>query len=244
MEHRGKILLVDDNEQFVSTTSTLLKRHGYQCDCEHDGHGALARLDRETYDVLVSDIKMKGNEDLELIEKIGKSREGLPVILVTGHPTVETAIRSVRMPVMAYMVKPFEFKDLLGNIELAVMKTRLAGRINTCRRRFDEIETSLLGLGEMVKETPADGLHLPLEMFMDLTARNLADCVADISYLMRTARQGEQEHVCGLYNCPRLDLMKQCLKDSVEVLERTKGSFKSKELALLRKRMEDLLSRA
>jgi DNA-binding NarL/FixJ family response regulator len=74
-------------------------------------------LGRENYDLLIADIKMPGNSDLEFISALPKIAEGMPVILVTGYPSLNSAIESVQLPVVAYLVKPFELNELLVRVK-------------------------------------------------------------------------------------------------------------------------------
>ncbi|MCI0692942.1 response regulator [candidate division KSB1 bacterium] len=63
-------------------------------------------LGKNRYDLLIADIKMPGNDELEFIEEPPAIAEGLPVILVTGYPSLNTAIKSTRLHVAGYMMKP------------------------------------------------------------------------------------------------------------------------------------------
>lgn len=242
MDSRGKILLIDDNEPFATSTAKLLVKHGFACDCEFDGFAGARRLKEGAYDLLIADIKMNGNESLELITEAEKHPGGLPVILVTGYPTLETAIRSVKSPVAAYMVKPFQFEELLRNVESAVRKSKLRNRIASSRTRLGSIGDSLLEMEELISTLPDDESHIPSEMFVNLTVQNLMDSVLDLKSLIVSSVSDDKDHICRLYRCPRMEKMKRSIKDSIEVLELTKKSFKSKELAQLRKKLQDLLT--
>lgn len=242
MDSCGKILLVDDNKSFVSSTSKLIIKNGFACDCEYDGSGAVHRLREGTYDILIADIRMSGNENLELLEEAEKHPGGLPVILVTGHPTLETAIRSIKSPVTAYMVKPFGFEELVRNVESALAKSRMRRKVSTYRTRINSLGASLEELEELIAGLPADESSLPMETFVKLTTQNLIDSVLDLKNLIISSDNEHASHICQLYRCPRVEMIKRSIKDSIDVLEQTKKSFKSKELALLRKKLQDLMS--
>ncbi len=117
MVESKRILIADDEESFLYSTADILRREGYECGCATDARTATDMLGRENYDLLIADIKMPGNSDLEFISALPKIAEGMPVILVTGYPSLNSAIESVQLPVVAYLVKPFELNELLVRVK-------------------------------------------------------------------------------------------------------------------------------
>ena len=69
-------------------------------------------LAERRFDALVADIQMPGNRDLELVQWAILNAPGMPVILITGNPTVDSAVASLRLPVAAYLVKPVDYERL------------------------------------------------------------------------------------------------------------------------------------
>lgn len=110
MAEKGKILIADDEETFLHSTADLLRREGYDCDIVPDGNRAAEMLGKGEYDLLIADIKMPGNGNLELVREMPRLAEGLPVILVTGYPSLKTAMESFQLPVAAYLPKPVEWR--------------------------------------------------------------------------------------------------------------------------------------
>jgi len=120
MTKLGRILIADDEEIFLNSTADLLRREGYECGCAPDAIVAAELLRSNDYDLLIADIKMEGNFELEFIQDLPQIAAGMPVILVTGYPSLKTAIQSVQLPVVAYLVKPFEFKELLEQVQKSI----------------------------------------------------------------------------------------------------------------------------
>lgn len=120
MAELGRILLADDEELFLHSTADLLRRQGYECDCAVDARTAVEMLGKKSYDLLIADIKMPGNPDLEFIKELPRIAEGMPAILVTGYPSLNSAIQSIQLPVVSYLIKPFEFSDLLAQVMSAI----------------------------------------------------------------------------------------------------------------------------
>jgi DNA-binding NtrC family response regulator len=116
MADKGRILIADDEESFRRATAQLLEREGYRCDEAGDALTAVQRLSHATYDLLIADIRMPGNARLELLGEMPVLAPGVPVILVTGFPSFTSGQRALDLPVVAYLVKPVEFGDLLMRV--------------------------------------------------------------------------------------------------------------------------------
>jgi len=114
LARRGRILIADDEESVLLSTADLLRIEGYECACAFDAKTAVHMLRKKKYDLLIADIKMQGNSDLQLIKKLPEIVGTMPVILVTGYPSLSSAVQSMRMPVVGYLIKPFEFSELLS----------------------------------------------------------------------------------------------------------------------------------
>ena len=121
---KGNILIADDDEAFRNATKAFLRRQGFDCESAKDGGSAIELLRNTQFDLLISDINMPGNVSLELVEKLPEIAAALPVILLTGHPSVQSAARSVRLQVVAYLVKPCDANDLLSLAEQAIANYR------------------------------------------------------------------------------------------------------------------------
>jgi DNA-binding NtrC family response regulator len=117
---RGRVLFVDDEETFLRATCELLRREGYTCDGVPEAATALQMLREKEYDLLIAGIRMLDQAELAFIQEIPKTAEGMPVILATGYPSTYTAIKSLQLPVMAYLPKPLDFGELLSHVQKGV----------------------------------------------------------------------------------------------------------------------------
>ncbi len=116
-----RILLADDQPVYLAEMAELLRNTGYDCQCVSDARLVEDELERGTVDVLVADIRMPGNFNLELVERVRSSEDAPAVILMTGFPTLETAISSIKLKICAYLVKPFGFNELLAEVQNALL---------------------------------------------------------------------------------------------------------------------------
>jgi DNA-binding response OmpR family regulator len=237
---RGKILLADDEATFLSSTADLLRREGYECTTVPDGGQALEEAIRGNYDLLITDLEMPGNSDLALVRTIAESSGGLPVIILTGYPSVRSAIACVELPVAAYLVKPVVFPELLARVDASVQRFRSYRALESAERRLkdwrQEFENvaSIKGGGDV----PAPAI----DVFLSLTLRNVMGSLTDLDQLGRAlSGRSVGEHPCQLMNCPRGAQLQEAVREAIEVLEQTKSAFKSKQLGELRHKLELLL---
>jgi DNA-binding NtrC family response regulator len=114
-----RVLLVDDAEDFTTYTRKRLLLRGLQAIVAGSGEKALAVLEKENVDVAVLDVLMPGMDGVELLVEIKKRYPRLPVIMLTGHGTVETAREGLEKGAREYLLKPCDFDTLLGSIRKA-----------------------------------------------------------------------------------------------------------------------------
>ena len=233
---RGRILLADDEETFRLSTADLLQREGFRCDTVPDGSQALARVQEERYDLLVSDLKMKGNEDLQLLKDVAQRGDGLPIIVVTAYPSVPSTITCIDLAVEAYLVKPVEFSELLARVDAAITRFRSE---SAHRAPGASVGT---GLESLPSRSPFESA-VSAQAFLDATLRNIAGSLRDIDQLGRALAQCEAatSHPCQLMNCPRGLQLREAVRQTIKVLEDTKSSFRSKALGSLRRQLEVML---
>jgi DNA-binding response OmpR family regulator len=246
MPELGRILFADDEETFLRSTCDLLRREGYACDSVPDAPTAMKMLREHEYDLLISDIKMPGNVELEFIQELPKIAEGMPVILVTGYPSIYTAIKSIQLPVVAYLPKPVDFNELLAQVRKCVERCRAHRAVRATRERMQTWRQELDRLQQTIDATAGnDATAAPIEAFLALTFRNLAGCLTDLNNLTKALamEKNGQAEVCQLFNCPRFNALNAAVVETIDVLEKTKNAFKSKELGELRKKLEKIVKK-
>src|SRR5437660_4078389 len=120
MSDVARILIADDEETFLQSMGALLRREGYACDCVRDAREAAAALEQAAYDLLITDIYMPGNAELEFVHDLQSRGAIIPVIVVTGYPSVPTAVESLRLSVVDYLIKPVDFPVVLHCVSRAI----------------------------------------------------------------------------------------------------------------------------
>jgi DNA-binding NarL/FixJ family response regulator len=111
-----------------------------------DGSSAIAKLHEHSYSLIIADIKMPGNSELEFIHLLPQIAPGVPVILVTGYPTLRSAVQSIQLPVVAYLTKPLEFDELLGQIQAVLAKSQADQTLRMMKHQAQELWQNLQNL--------------------------------------------------------------------------------------------------
>jgi DNA-binding NtrC family response regulator len=187
MTTNERILIVDDDRTQATTLARVLGLEGYQTQVAESGAEALREVDKGDVDLVLTDLKMPGMDGLELFRRIQADRPELPVMIVTAHGTIETAIQAVRDGVADFVQKPVYAEELIhrfGKVfreralrsENAELKKRLLHRdrgdamlgtspaMQVLREQVSRVartEATVLILGESGagKELVADAIH-------------------------------------------------------------------------------------
>jgi DNA-binding NtrC family response regulator len=120
-----KMMLVDDEERFLSTTQKLLSRKGYEVATATSGSEALERLKSQNIHVVILDVKMPGMDGMETLKAIKSQYPLVEVIMLTGHATVESAVEGLKAGATDYLMKPTNLDDLIGKAEEAFAKRQV-----------------------------------------------------------------------------------------------------------------------
>ena len=127
-----KIMLVDDEERYLSTTARLLERRGYDAVTASSGAEALAKLGSGSIHVVILDVKMPGMNGMEVLQVIKRDFPLVEVIMLTGHGTLESAVDGLKSGATDYLVKPADIDDLIKKAEDAFEKRlRIEEKIRT-----------------------------------------------------------------------------------------------------------------
>jgi len=247
---QSKVLLADDEDVFLRPTALFLQENGLICDCVHTAEEAAEALATTHYDLLVIDINMPGNTNLELLRDRPQYSSFLPVIIVTGHPTFHTAVESLRLAVVDYQTKPLDLPSFLDTARTAIEK---AGIVRVMREARKDFGSWLEQMGQMEKTLLSSRAGAPdsgasasgeLDWYLGETIQGFANLSVSLINAMNTIHRGLPESkvdVCRLMHCSRLASYEKAVRETVEVLIRTKNSFKSKDLAEIRMKLERLL---
>ncbi len=120
-----KVLLVDDEVDFLDTLSERMRNRGMEVSTSSSGAEALKKVEQESYDVIILDLMMPGVDGLEALKILKEKRPELQVILLTGHASVEKGIEAMKLGAMDFLEKPADLSQLTEKIKKAQAKKML-----------------------------------------------------------------------------------------------------------------------
>ncbi|MGA2915957.1 MAG: response regulator [Sedimentisphaerales bacterium] len=238
----GSILIADDEQTFLKSTAQLLCNEGFECDCAEDSTAALDKLSKKTYDLLITDIKMPGNSNLELIRELSENMPIIKVILVTAYPSQQTAIEAVRLPIAAYLVKPVDFPELLEKAKHAVKLSQLNRIVAATRKNFQQWTSELENIELSLQHGKCNSFKETFESFLESVTIKIDEAFKSAQQaigLLDTSKQETQ--ICQVVQCEALAELTEGIEQAVTVLKDSRELYKSKQLAKTRATLEKLL---
>ena len=112
MKRIGRVMVVDDEENIRDVLSSYLNSLGYDVVAAHDGEDALSKFKRGGFDLIVSDLLMPSVDGLELLKKIREQDKEVIFLMITGYPSIETAVEAIKKGAYDYITKPFHMEDV------------------------------------------------------------------------------------------------------------------------------------
>jgi two-component system, NtrC family, response regulator HydG len=118
----ASILIIDDDRAFRIGTGALLSDEGYHVDAAGGGDEGLERLRERSYDLVILDLRMEGRSGLSVLEEIRRSGNDVPVLMLTGYATVDTAVQALKLGADDYITKPCDNERLRSKIEIVLAR--------------------------------------------------------------------------------------------------------------------------
>ncbi|KIC93890.1 sigma-54-dependent transcriptional regulator [Flavihumibacter solisilvae] len=144
----SNILIIDDERAIRKTLGEILSYEGYKIDEASDGEEGLKRFREKTFDVVLCDIKMPKLDGLEFLDKAREANPDIPIIMISGHGTIETAVEAVKKGAFDYISKPPDLNRLLITLRNAMDKTSLVTETKVLKRKVSKVQ-------EMIGDSPA-----------------------------------------------------------------------------------------
>jgi EAL domain-containing protein (putative c-di-GMP-specific phosphodiesterase class I) len=145
--HKGRVLLAEDEPGLLRSYRRILDGAGYEVEVVDDGAAGVALFKSGTpFDVVISDVSMPGMSGLELLRQVHEHDRFAPVVLMTGGPTLDSAIRAVEYGALKYLTKPFAAEDLLATVSRAIavrQAMRLQQQASEAQEQKDRVRADL-----------------------------------------------------------------------------------------------------
>jgi len=134
------ILIIDDEKAIRKTLSEILSFEGYKIDEASDGEEGLKKFKDKAYDVVLCDIKMPKIDGIEFLQKAGESNGDTPIIMISGHGNIETAVEAVKKGAYDFISKPPDLNRLLITIRNAMEKNSLVTEAKVLKRKVSKVQ--------------------------------------------------------------------------------------------------------
>jgi len=145
------ILIIDDEKAIRKTLTEILSFEGYKIDEAADGEEGLKKFKEKTFDLVLCDIKMPKMDGIEFLEKAGEVNADVPIIMISGHVNIETAVEAVKKGAYDYISKPPDLNRLLITIRNAMDKSTLVSEAKVLKRRVSRVQ-EMIGESSPIKK--------------------------------------------------------------------------------------------
>ena len=121
----GRLLIVDDEKVALRNLEHVMKKEGYEVVATQSGANALAHLDKQDFDVVLTDLRMEKVDGMQILQKCRASHPDTEVVLITGFATLESAVEAMKHGAFYYIAKPFRLDEVRKVVAEALAKVRL-----------------------------------------------------------------------------------------------------------------------
>ncbi|MBN8663595.1 MAG: sigma-54-dependent Fis family transcriptional regulator [Chitinophagales bacterium] len=146
-----KILVIDDERAIRNVLKDILTNEGFQVEEAADGEEGWKKFQANNYDLVLCDIKMPKMDGLEFLQQATAAKQDIPIIMISGHGTIETAVDAVKKGAFDYISKPPDLNRLLVTIRNAVDRTVLVAETKTLKRKISRVQ-EIVGESEAIQK--------------------------------------------------------------------------------------------
>ena len=147
---KPRILVIDDEAAIRDSLKMILEYEGYDVQGAATGQDGLALADRDAADLVMLDIKMAGMDGLEVLQRLRATHDALPIIMISGHATVSTAVEATKLGAFDFIEKPLSTERVLVSVRNALDQQRLTEEVVTFRRT-ETLKHQLVGESPAVR---------------------------------------------------------------------------------------------
>lgn len=190
---KDRILLVDDEPETCKVMRLILEQHGYAVTAVCEVATCLELFESREFDLVISDVRMPEMSGVELAARIKSRAPGMPVILITAFPDLDTAREGIRIGVDDYLLKPMNLAEIARRVSEVLEKARLRRQNDDYRRRLDESYRELVKL-----EVAKNALTAIVEDKIHARVGSLRTCLECVAGELSGRLSTEQQEVFGI----------------------------------------------
>jgi DNA-binding NtrC family response regulator len=147
----SRILVIDDERSIRNTLKDILEYEKYEVDLAEDGLKGFEKTKSGEYDVILCDIKMPGMDGIELLEKIGELSSDTPVVMISGHGNIDTAVEAIKKGAFDFIEKPLDLNRLLITIRNAMDKSSLVTETKILKKKVSK-KYEIVGKSDAIRK--------------------------------------------------------------------------------------------
>lgn len=136
----GKLLIVDDEKVALKNLEHVMKKEGYEVTATQSGANAMAYLEKQPFDVVLTDLRMEKVDGMQILKKCRDSFPDTEVVLITGYATLESAVDAMKLGAFYYIAKPFRLDEVRKVVSEALEKIRLRRENHELREQIDRYQ--------------------------------------------------------------------------------------------------------
>lgn len=147
----SRILVIDDERSIRNTLKDILEYEKYEVDLAEDGQKGLEKIGSAEYDIVLCDIKMPGLDGIEVLERMTELTPDTPVVMISGHGNIDTAVESIKKGAFDYIEKPLDLNRLLITIRNATDKSNLVTETKNLKKKVNK-KYEIVGQSKAIAE--------------------------------------------------------------------------------------------
>jgi len=206
--YRPNVLLMEDEMNIAKGLAMVMHEEGYEVDLASTGHAALDKFKSDGFDLLVADLRLPDMDGMDVVQYVREKQPEINVIIITGYPSVSSAVQAVKIGVSDYLRKPFTEDEFKTAVKSAMKKKEKESMeeliVETQRERLIQKEEVTRVLerayhdGEFWRELMEDGSEALKEYHLSKKAK-AAILSGDLEWIKKNIGELTEEHLMFVY---------------------------------------------
>jgi len=148
-----RILIIDDEKSIRKALKEILEYEKFEVDEAEEGVSGLSKLDSETYDIVFCDIKMPKMDGIEVLDKIKELNPELPVVMISGHGNIDTAVEAIKKGAFDFIQKPLDLNRILVSVRNALDHKSLVRETRVLKQKVNRVKGfDIIGESKAIQE--------------------------------------------------------------------------------------------
>ena len=140
LTNQGRLLIVDDEKVALKNLEHVMRKEGYEVTATQSGANALAYLEKQSFDVVLTDLRMEKVDGMQILKKVREACPDTQVVLITGFATLESAVEAMKHGAFYYIAKPFRLDEVRKVVAEALEKMRLKRENRSLREQVESFQ--------------------------------------------------------------------------------------------------------